>query len=96
MADYIEREAAREMFVDVLCESWHNSTIVDAEDALNFIDDIPAADVAPVVRCGDCKHRDPSDKRCDCGHDIQWQLPRQDDWFCADGERREVRDGRNH
>ena len=44
-----------------------------------------------VVRCKDCKHRDPEDHKCDCGHDIQWQLPRQDDWFCADGERKEGR-----
>jgi len=43
-----------------------------------------------IVRCCDCKHRDPEDKKCDCGHDIQWQLPRQDDWFCADAERRAV------
>ena len=40
-----------------------------------------------IVRCKDCKHRDPEDEKCDCGHDIQWQLPRQDDWYCADGER---------
>ena len=42
-----------------------------------------------IVRCKDCRHRDPEDKKCDCGHDIQWQLPREDDWFCADAERRE-------
>jgi len=41
-----------------------------------------------VVRCKDCKHRDPEDKKCDCGHDILWQLPRSDEWFCADAERR--------
>lgn len=41
-----------------------------------------------LIRCRDCKHRDPEDHKCDCGHDIQWQLPRQDDWFCADGERK--------
>ena len=41
-----------------------------------------------IVRCKDCKHRDPQDHKCDCGHDIQWQLPRADNWFCADGERR--------
>ena len=41
-----------------------------------------------IVRCKDCKHRDPEDKKCDCGHDIVWNLPRQDDWFCADAERR--------
>ena len=41
-----------------------------------------------IVRCGECRHRDPEDKKCDCGHDIIWQLPRGDDWYCADAERR--------
>ena len=41
-----------------------------------------------LVRCRDCKHRDPEDHKCDCGHGISWQLPREDDWFCADGERK--------
>ena len=44
-----------------------------------------------VVRCKDCKHRDPEDGKCDSGHGIQWQLPRSDNWFCADGERKEGR-----
>ena len=38
--------------------------------------------------CKDCRHRNPEDKKCDCGHDIQWQLPREDDWYCADFEKR--------
>ena len=42
--------------------------------------------IKKLVRCNECKHRDPEDHKCDCGHDIQWQLPRADDWFCADGE----------
>ena len=41
-----------------------------------------------LIRCKYCKHRDPEDHKCDCGHDIQWQLPREDNWFCADGEKR--------
>ena len=41
-----------------------------------------------IITCGECRHRDPEDKKCDCGHDIIWQLPRNDDWFCADAERR--------
>lgn len=41
-----------------------------------------------IIRCQECKHRDPEDKKCDCGHDIRWQLPRDDNWFCADAERR--------
>ena len=42
-----------------------------------------------LIRCQDCKHRDPEDGKCECGHAIRWQLKRPDDWFCADGERRE-------
>lgn len=42
-----------------------------------------------IIQCKDCVHRDPEDKKCDCGHDIQWQLPRKDDWFCADGKHRD-------
>lgn len=45
--------------------------------------------VQELVRCGECKYRDPEDRKCDCGHGILWQLPRDDNWFCADGERRE-------
>lgn len=47
------------------------------------------AEYVRVVRCKDCKHRDPEDHKCDCGHDIYWQLPREDKWFCADAERKE-------
>ena len=28
----------------------------------------PSVDVGPVVRCRDCKHRDPKDKKCNCGY----------------------------
>ena len=41
-----------------------------------------------IIHCGECKHRDPEDHKCDCGHDIIWQLPRDDKWYCADAERR--------
>lgn len=43
-----------------------------------------------LIRCKDCKHRDPEDKKCDSGHFIQWNLPRSDEWFCADAERKET------
>ena len=46
-----------------------------------------------IVHCGECKHRDPEDKKCDCGHDIIWQLPRGDDWYCADAEKKHVENG---
>ena len=41
----------------------------------------------PVVHCKDCKHRDPEDKRCDCGC---WHNPftTNDNDFCSYGERK--------
>jgi len=54
-----------------------------------IVDAQPTVDAVPVVRCRECKHRDPEDHKCDCGHAILWQLPREDDWFCADGERKD-------
>lgn len=50
----------------------------------------PAADVVPVVLFRDCKHRDPEDKKCDCGGlEHAHMFPVADDWFCADGERKD-------
>ena len=54
--------------------------------AENVVKQLPPI-LPEIVRCEYCKHRDPEDKKCDCGHDILWQLPRRNDWFCADGER---------
>lgn len=42
-----------------------------------------------IVTCKDCKHRDPEDKFCDCGHAIKWSSPREDNFFCADAIRKE-------
>ena len=41
-------------------------------------------DVLPLVLCKDCKYHDEEDGKnfCDCGN-------RPDDWFCADGERKD-------
>lgn len=40
-----------------------------------------------LVRCKDCKHRDPEDKKCDHGDmiHIQHNFPMPDDWFCPLG-----------
>ena len=45
------------------------------------------SDAVPVVRCKDCKHRDPEDKRCDCGcwHN---QFTTNDNDCCNYGERK--------
>ena len=54
------------------------------------IKQIPAADVAPVVRCKDCVWRGREEcamfYRCDCGEQHTWET---DDDFCSYGERKE-------
>lgn len=48
-----------------------------------------AADVVKVVRCRDCRHRDPEDRKCDSGQTERQEcpFPVHDDYFCAYGER---------
>lgn len=65
---------------------------LSADEVAMAVENAPTIDAVPVVRCRDCKHCDPEDKRCDCGHAILWQLPMDDDWFCADGEGRDDED----
>lgn len=45
--------------------------------------------VQPVVRCKDCRHRDPEDHKCDCGglERAGCVFRVSDDYFCAYGER---------
>ena len=92
MAEYIERDALMLRIKEIHCaecDSYNGlrcrACLVD--DALDYIDSEPAADVAPVVHCKDCKHRDPEDKRCDCGC---WHNPftTNDNDFCNYGERK--------
>ena len=51
MAEYIEREAALKF------QYWEGcGTICYGVVAVSDIENIPAADVVPVVRCKDCEH----------------------------------------
>ena len=77
MAEYIEREAA--------IESLH----VALDSAINALRNAPAADVAPVVRCWDCKHCDPENYHCDHPMGTAAPLKRKPDDFCSYGERKD-------
>ena len=61
MAEYIEREALMRRIKELHCaecDSYHGvrCRACWVDDTLDYIDSEPAADVAPVVRCRDCKH----------------------------------------
>ena len=106
MGEYIKREAAiayiREQSEE--CQKafeefgGESGTYADAyNDLAEDFHSIPAADVAPVVRCKDCKHYDMgvclkiySDGNV---HSVAWQERKPED-FCSYGERKDGGDDR--
>ena len=100
MAEYIEREAAYEK-----C-GWYNTVNGKSVCAVrkDELAAIPAADVAPVVRCKDCKSSrelNEKERMCVCSnalicknseaHVDGWNPVWPDD-FCSYGERKEDTD----
>lgn len=86
MDEYIARNTAKR---------WLAFAVGTGVSAAETIDQVPAADVAPVVRCKDCKHYDMgvclkiySDGNV---HSAAWQRRKPDD-FCSYGERKDGAD----
>lgn len=80
---------------DVFSESPQEIPYLQAAKVLREVSDAPAADVAPVVRCKDCKDYDMgvclkiySDGNV---HPEAWQSRKPDD-FCSYGERKDGAD----
>ena len=93
MAEYIERESLMRRIKEIHCaecDSYHGvrCRACWVDDTLDYIDSEPAADVAPVVRCKDCKHCDPENYHCDHPMGTAAPLRRKHDDFCSYGERR--------
>ena len=94
MNDPIERQAA----IDALRYAQHRFTVADeaggmgtvkwSEDVIYFaaaeriLTELPSAQ-PDIIHCGECKHRDPEDHKCDCGHDIRCLLAELFDDTCA-------------
>lgn len=78
MAEYIEREAALMKLMQDGCSAKN----------LQSISDMPAADVAPVVRCKDCKHSWEDIGGLCCSHGACVDLTVPGDFYCAYGERK--------
>ena len=79
MARYIDADIALEKM-----KIWHTQ-----ERLIDCVRNTPTADVQEVVRCKDCLHRDPEDKKCDCSFQARGCIfPMEDDDFCSYGKRR--------
>ena len=96
MAEYIEREAALRQFTidkngsrirEVDVDNWLIE--ISIRQVKKMLREIPAADVAPVVRCKSCKHSKWSDvnKSYYCKRKWAMHKVRERD-FCSYGKRR--------
>lgn len=62
MAEYIDRDAVYTAFANACTDVLERASEIyyiagfSYEHVIEILDNIPAADVAPVVRCKDCKH----------------------------------------
>ena len=85
MAEYIKRETAIKRVMET---KWESGS--DGAAAMEIVAATPAADVAPVVRCKDCKHswEDIGGLCCSNGACVDLTVP--GDFYCAYGERAEV------
>ena len=88
--EYIEQEAAKARLRIWItdCVLYGDNDEADCfRGCIDLLDSIPAADVAPVVRCKDCRWRGREDcamfYRCDCGEQHTWET---DNDFCSYGE----------
>lgn len=105
MAEYIKREATIKAIVDSrnrYYNSASNQYLVGRCDGLDIAAGLlrvaPAADVAPVVRCKDCKHKGWVQEPCH-GKSVDYckvwdcTLRNLETTFCSYGERKDGGDG---
>ena len=87
MTNYADIETIENLLVHGIDEC--GDAIVSLRDVRRAIAQAKNANVVEVVRCKDCVHRDPEDKKCDCSFQAKGGIfPMDDDDFCSYGERR--------
>jgi len=92
MAEYIDREA---LFAEFDRLGLGEHSIVEKVFSIGvrtIIAGMPAADVAPVVRCKECKHYEPEEYECGCVFAGGLPYVKADD-YCSYGKRKDGRDG---
>lgn len=80
MAEYIEREAAK----DAVCKAFVRWGSEDQyHESTHQIDRIPAADVVSVVRCKDCDSYNKGEGLCEA-----FEFYQEENGYCSYGERK--------
>lgn len=92
MKEYIEREAVLQFPIRKdHCDKEHANKhfIFGVESVMEYVENLPAADVAEVVRCSNCERRYEEDGEYICG---RTEMPCADDDFCSFGARMDKED----
>lgn len=89
MDEYIDREALITKFKKMELGEHGLVERLFADGVYAVIAAFPAADVAPVVRCKDCKHSWEDIGGLCCSHGVCVDLTVPDDFYCAYGIRKE-------
>ena len=89
MTNYADIEKIENLLVHGIDEC--GDAIVSLRDVRRAIAQAKNANVVEVVKCKDCVHRDPEDKKCDCVFRAKGGMfPMDDGDFCSCGERRKI------
>ena len=99
--EYIEREAAIRHIKENKCSKCSDIGLCGncaVLTSMKLFEEIPAADVVEVVRCGQCKYGKHTGIEWLCdkhsghadrfGEDASYHEYHSKHWFCADGEKR--------
>lgn len=84
MAEYIDREKTKRELSE-WCISLNSPHLLSRDDTMFLLDNIPAADVAPVVRCRDCIYTRKLYGRLVCKYGTCSGCILREDFFCANG-----------
>lgn len=87
MARYIDADNVKLKGISVFDQNLE--ILIPLSDVRKALQMTPTADAVEIVRCKDCIHRDPEDKKCDGTFQAKCGMFQMDDNdFCSYGERR--------
>lgn len=89
MKKYIDAEGVMRACYDSFLKTGNKAY----SEIIALADAVPAADVAEVVRCKDCKYQNKGQNECDswnmCEYRSWLYFPVNDEDFCSNGERKD-------
>lgn len=95
MAEYIDRDAIYTAFANACTDVLERASEIvyisgySYEHVIEILDDIPATDVAPVVRCKDCEYSYDDISSLCCSHGVCVNCEVPPNFYCAEGKRKE-------